>query len=818
MKAILKILILVSLVLAAQAPLSFSLEFTSDNDQPLIANLASMPLAFTQNRGQWDERVLFRAETGGVTFFFCENEVHYLFVREINQLAQVQSPRLADSPFDSMRPRHKIESVFINVQFIESNPNPQIVVKNRLSHNSNYFYGSDPAKWRSDVPNFSSIVYKDIYSGIDLEYYANGKSMKYDFLAGPGADISLIKLKYRGIENLSASESGDLRIQTSLGTVSEKSPYCYQQIDGHLTEIPCGYIIYSDSSFGFSLGQSVNSEHSIVIDPELVYATYLGGSGNDEGYAIALDSKGHAYVTGSTRSIDFPLAHPFDDSLGCYEDIFVTKISATGDQLIYSTFIGSADQNQGLDDGHDIKVDTHGNAYVTGYCGRDFPTLNAYDSTYNGHGEAYLLKLSAEGNSLIFNTYLGGASTDFGNGLFIDSFYNVYVTGHTTSSDFPTVNAYDASINDQNVSDGDVFISKFSAAGDSLIFSTFLGGNGYDTGLDLAADPSGNVYITGWTESTNFPVVMYYDSSLWGGSDAFVAKLSPGGDELIYSTYLVSRDEDSGTGIAVDQSGHAYVVGVTDSTGFPLSNAYDGSFGGELDAFLTKFALNGRSLVYSTYLGGFRREVAFDVCLDSIDCAYVTGYSGSSNFPIFNPYDGSISGCDVFITRFSVPGNNIMFSTFLGGSGFEEGHRIAVNDFGDIYVAGYTYSNDFYSPDAFDTTFDGFSDAFAARITMLVSPIADQDEVIPRGFTLIQNFPNPFNNSTSISYALPKDGQVSLKIYDILGRCIETIANESQAAGFYQYSWNSGSRASGLYFYRIVFGGLSETKKMVLLK
>jgi hypothetical protein len=278
----------------------------------IINNLNTQPLCFTQNNGQWGDKTLFKAEAGGATFYFCRDEVAYLFARDTGELEESVFPKIPGLPDKFNSPRYKKEAMLVKAQFVGANFNSEIVGEDRLSYDCNYFYGNDPGKWRTDVPSFSAITYKSIWPGIDLQYHGNGQSMKYDFIVNPGADISQIKIKYDGITNLGVTNQGDLEAQTRFGAIYEKIPQIYQEINGQKREISGQYILHESGIFGFDIEEGFNPAYPIIIDPELVYSTYLGGNDVDNGFAIALDRSGNAYVTGSAYSYDFPTVNPYE--------------------------------------------------------------------------------------------------------------------------------------------------------------------------------------------------------------------------------------------------------------------------------------------------------------------------------------------------------------------------------------------------------------------------------------------------------------------------------------------------------------------------
>ncbi|MCK4626235.1 MAG: SBBP repeat-containing protein [Phycisphaerae bacterium] len=717
----------------------------------ITRNIASMPLAFTENQGQWDERVLYRANAGGATMWFTADGAYYQFTRRIPNAHDTNPPQevghqgeareaglpvtlsgvegsgapqlavgserfsgrqMPSSAPDKMHQPDSIETMMIKASFVGANPDAAIEGIHAIEYKCNYFLGNDPDKWRTDVPNYQAIVYEEVYPGIDLKYYGNGKQMEYDFIVSPGADYSQIQVQYDGIRSLSISGSGELVVEIDWCKVTGLAPFVYQVRDGARKAIQGEYQLVSANSFSFVVGDAYDPNLPLVIDPvELTYSTFLGGMSDEWGLDIAIDGSGCAYVTGDTWSSDFPTQNAYDAGYSGNSDVFVTKLSAAGNALLYSTFLGGGS----VDYESDITVDGSGCAYVTGETwSSDFPTLNAYDSNHNGDWDAFVTKLSAAGNALLYSTFLGGASVDFSIDIAVDGSGCAYVTGRTESPDFPTQNAYDGSYNGYS----DVFVTKLSAAGNSLLYSTFLGGTSYNCGSGIAVDGSGCAYVSGDTWSSDFPTQNAYDSIYNdGGSDVFVTRLSTAGNSLLYSTFLGGTSADFGWGdIAVDGSGCAYVTGYTYSPDFPTQNAYDGSYNGYSDVFVTKLSATGNSLLYSTFLGGTNYDVARRIAIDNSGCAYVTGDTESPDFPTQNAYDASYNGDkDVFVTKFSAAGNLVLYSTFLGGASLDIGFSVAVNDSGCAYVTGYTASADFPTENPYQT-YQGDIDVFVTKL------------------------------------------------------------------------------------------------------
>ena len=437
-------------------------------------------------------------------------------------------------------------------------------------------------------------------------------------------------------------------------------------------------------------------------------------------------------MTGSTASNDFPFtAGAYDTSLGGSQDGFVAKFDPSqsgSNSLIYATYLGGTN---GADTGTGIAIDSSGNAYVTGNTlANDFPTLNAYDISLGGTSDGFFTKLNADGTALIYSSYLGGANGgEYGNSIAVDSSGNGYITGWTSSNDFPTVNAYDSTLGGFQ----DAFAAKFDpslSGAPSLIYSTYLGGvNGNETGLGIAVDSSGNGCLTGWTDSDDFPVTgSAYDGAFNGNTDAFITKLNSTGNGLLYSTYLgsvTSTITEWGDAIALDNADDIYITGYTQGLDFPTTiGAYDTSLGGTQDAFVAKLDpdLSGTSsLIYSTYLGGGDIERGYGIAVTATGIAAVTGYTDSSDFPLSpDAYDSTLGGSrDAFVATINADGSDLNYSTYLGGGSSDSANGVALDSSDDIYVVGYTQSGDFpTSATAYDTSLDGTRDAFVVKMTV----------------------------------------------------------------------------------------------------
>jgi hypothetical protein len=680
-----------------------------------------LPLYFVENKGQLDPKVRFYVKTSGQTLYFTDEGIVFDLLRGGGKATKGAEKGRQTTAV-------KTERLVFNLGF--ENARKGILIKglDRQDAGINYFVGNDRSKWKTGIPTYKSIIYQRVYKGIDLKVFGNGKDIEYEFIVNPGGNPDDILLTYNGIKGLATNGEGELLIATAFGELKETRPYIYQEIEGRRA-VNGSFEIRSGAgqsqtgkfSYGFQV-VSYNPSYPLIIDPTLSYSTYLGGSSNEVGKGIAVDSSGNAYVTGYTCSTDFPTQNPYQGTLGGCGNAFVTKLSSSGSTLAYSTYLGGS----GGDEGYGIAIDSSGNAYVTGYTrSTDFPTKNPYQGTWDGHFEdAFVTKLSSSGETLSYSTYLGGSSWDRGKGIAVDSSGNAYVTGRTSSSDFPTQNPYQGT----GAGDYDTFITKLSSSGSTLSYSTYLGGSDEDNGFGIAVDSSGNAYVTGWTESTDFPAKNPYQGTYGGYIDAFITKLSSSGSTLSYSTYLGGSSIDYGEGIAVDSSGNAYVTGWTRSTDFPTQNPYQGTLGGSygMDAFVTKleFSETTLSLSYSTYLGGADSDRGNGIAVDNSGNAYVTGWTDSAGFPTKNPYQGAkASFQDAFITKLSSSGETLSYSTYLGGSSDDYGNGIAVDSSGNAYVTGWTESTDFPTKNPYQGTYGGvYSDAFVTKLSDTASP------------------------------------------------------------------------------------------------
>lgn len=707
----------------------------------LVNTYGTLPLSFEANHGQSDSQVKFLSRTGGYSVFLTANEAVLRLEGEKTKIASAQHvsrPGMAAPKSGSV----------LRLKLRNANPAPKIVGMDELAGTSNYFIGNNPAKWRTNIPTYAKVKYERIYSGIDLVYYGNQRQLEFDFIVAPGADPRRIQFDVEGSQRLRRDEHGDLVLQMGPGEIRWHKPVAYQENNGTRQEIAAHYVITKPDRVGFEVAK-YDTSRPLYIDP-LFYSTYLGGSGGDGGNSIAVDSAGNAYVAGNTNSIDFPAANPLQSINAGNIDIFVAKLNPTGSALIYSTYFGGSEN----DFNPAIAVDSAGNAYVTGFTdSSNLPMINPLQpASGGGSSDAFVAKINPIGSALVYSTYLGGSSGDSGAGIAVDNVGDAYVTGSTSSTDFPTKNPLQPEYGGGYPYNSDAFVSKINAAGSAFVYSTYLGGSASDGGSSIAVDSVGDAYVTGHTGSFNFPVTPGAVQTACGDGnqywceargDAFVAQLTPTGSALVYSTYLGGHDLDRAYGIAVDSAGSAYVTGETYAIDFPTVNPLQPASGRPTDAFVSKLNPSGSALVYSTYLGGKGRyEGGGSIAVDSSGNAYVTGTTNSTNFPTVNALQPHYRGGDedAFVSRLNASGSALRYSSYLGGRGYDSGRGIAVDSSGNAYVTGITDAN-FPMMRPLQPANGGGGDAFVTKIDVRVPTT-----------TTLSSSPNPSIRGQAVTF------------------------------------------------------------------
>jgi hypothetical protein len=604
----------------------------------LAKSFGKLPLSFEPNAGQTDQRVRFLSRGKGYTLFLTGTE------------AVLASPKPAPTP--STAPTNRV----LRMKLVGANVHAAVSGAKELPGKSNYFIGKDPSKWRSNVPTYAQVRYRAVYPGVDLIYYGTqGGQLEYDFVVAPGANPSAIKL------NIAAD--------THNATHAER-------------HLPLRIAANGDLVVGAD-GTEIRMHKPVVYQNE----AEVTERGSENGRALR---EGHFVLT-SSNQVGFALG-PYDHA----KPLIIDPV------LSYSTYLGEGGGTFTI--AHGIVVDSSGNTYVTGSTNSaSFPTTpNSFQPVFGDGGDAFITKFAPSGSTLVYSTYLDGSDGAAGNGIAVDASGAVYVTGETSSTDFPTLNPIQAALAPGSTENA--FLTKLAPSGAALVYSTYYGGSGDTTALAIAVDASGDAYLTGRT-LTGFPVVNALQPTYGGDTDGFVAKFNAAGSAVVYATYLGGSGGDYGVSIAADSSGNAYVAGSTTSTDFPTVAPFQAANGTLLNqgtCFVAKLNATGSALVYSTYLGGSKSDLPNGIAVDGSGNAYVAGFTSSADFPTRNPLQATNlaapnQGNNGFVTKFNPAGSALVYSTYLGGSFTDQIDAIAIDSAGNVYVAGTTDSSDFPS-------------------------------------------------------------------------------------------------------------------------
>jgi hypothetical protein len=773
-------------------------------DTPRWKNaFAQLPMGFEENRGQAARDIKFVSHGSGYALSLAPQEVDIAVLR---RRAITASPLHRVAALRALREaRNAMKTTVIRMQLQGANPAPAIAANELLPGRSNYFIGSNRDKWVTDVPSFGRVKYSGIYRGVDLEFYGNQRHLEYDFTVAPGADPKVISLKIDGAQKLAIDSHGDLILHTADGDSKFQKPFVYQMIGAERREVAGNYVLASDNRVTFAVAKYDRSL-PLVIDPMLLhplltYSTFLGGTGDESGQGIAVDSNGNAFIAGSTSSTDFPPTTNVAPASGCG---FVTELNPTGTAQLYSSYLCGT---SGMDEAFGIALDPNGKVYVAGItASTDFPTtanaLIQSPLTTNPAGSAFLTKIdpTLSGKaSLLYSSYIGGTSGDLANAVAVDANGNAYIGGLTFSSPgapgsgkFTVTSGAVQATPANNVGTG--FLTRIdttqSGAG-SLIYSTYLGGNAVnianflqdfgDAVTGVAVDGANNAYLTGVTTSTNFPSVNGLPGTPIAANTqaaGFVTRIDTTKTTTApptYSTYLEGSTVDSGSAIALGPNNIAYVTGSTSSLDFPTTTGAfqtTGPANGVAFITLVDTTMSGNAAVtYSTFFGGTGSDNGFGIAVDGNANAYVVGTTASTDFPI-TPFALPATLPDPngspFVVKLSPKGKGTadrIYASYFGGTGdglpndADQGNAIAIDSHGNAYVTGITVSLDMpTTAGAFQTALKGASDAYVAKLP-LVLPVVVSPASLDFGTQLVgattasQTVTLTNNNATALAIA-----------------------------------------------------------------
>jgi len=728
---------------------------------------AQLPLGFEENRGQAAQEVKFVSHGSGYALSLAAQEVDIALLR---RKAMTASPLHRAAALRALREARKaLKTTVIRMQLEGANPSPAIAAADKLPGKSNYFVGNNPKNWVTDVPSYSRVKYSGIYPGVDVEFYGNQRRLEYDFTVAPGTDPRVIQLKLDGAEKLAINSHGDLILHLSEGDAEFQKPEIYQMVGAERREVAGNYALAPGNRVTFAVADYDRSL-PLVIDPLLSYSTYLGGTGDETGFGIAVDALGDAFIAGSTSSTDFPTAgHAFQSTAPATGCGFLTELNPAGTSQLYSSYLCGT---SGLDEAFAVALDPSGKVYIAGTTSStDFPTMNGLTTPgTNPVGSAFVTKidpLAATGPlSLVYSSYVGGTNGDFANAVAADAAGNAYVGGQTFSDPgaagsggFPvTAGAFQGTSADASLGTGFLARIDTTQTGNAgLIYSTYLGGNGANNGFlgfgdaisGVAADGSNNAYVVGSTSSTDFPVM----NALQGTANpanmdgaGFIARIDTAkanAMSLAYSSYLQGSTFDAALAVALGPNNVAYVTGTTDSLDFATTaGAFQttGNANGVVFVTLIDTTMSGASsLKYSTFFGGSGSDTGFGIRADGNGNAYVGGTTASGDFPITPlalPSTIPNGNGTPFVVKLSPSGNGAadrIYASYVGGSGdgadADQGFAIAIDATGNAYITGATSSSDMpTTTGAFQPALSGTSDAFVAKLPLLlpvvVSPLS----------------------------------------------------------------------------------------------
>jgi len=764
---------------------------SSSHNPSFAEGYGNLPLRFEPNNGQSPRSVMFLCRGATSSLFFTKTEAILMMPVLDRHKEELKQPPAF--PFRSRAAFSRPERVAVlRLSFLDTSPKAEVSGIGKLRSVSNYFIGNDPTGWRAGIQNFARVHYAGLYKGVDVTFYGQHRSLEFDMVVAPRASANVIQMRLEVAEHLAIATNGDLLIGTAAGEIRLERPIVFQRADGSRKPVRGEYCLRGPNEIGVRLGPYDHSR-PVVIDPVLSYSTFLGGVGGSTAFAVFADAQGNAYVAGSAQD-GFPttsgVIQPNFGGNGSQFNVnaFVSKLNADGTGLIYSTYLGGTIPSGAAfagDTAFGVTADTDGNAYLTGTTSSpNFPVVNAFQSTLKGSNNAFVAKVNPTGTGIVYSTFLGGSGTDIAEGIGLDSSGNAYITGDTSSTDFPTLNAFQSVMHSQ----GTTFVTKIAPSGSSLVYSTYLGGSSGETAAALAIGSLGNAYVTGTTTSVDFPTTngaFQPASKAPQVQNVFFSKLSLSGNALAYSTLFggSALTAASPMGIALDAQEAVYLTGWADASNnapsdFPTTTgvlqptlpAGDGGI------FVLKIYPRGQGtsdLAYSTFLGSNSTkgvgELTTGIVVDPSGNVVVTGRTPAPNFPVTpgafqTTLKSTAGGFNAFVSRLNPTASTLLYSTYLGGSIEDQARAISMDPQGNVYVAGQALSTDFpTTPNAFQTTHlapSGGGDAFVAKFAIgavvAVTPTSiDFGNQLLQQPTVVQTITVTNNSSAILTFSAP---------------------------------------------------------------
>jgi hypothetical protein len=701
----------------------------------MFKKAAVIQLPFIENLGQIkNESVRFYANTfAGTVHITDKGDIVYNFLKtdggSQNKDVRQEHPGSLD---------RSIVKGYAIKETIEGIENSDIDGIDATATRVNYFKGNKE-DWTSNITTWNKVSFGKVYSNIDMELRAYGNNVEKLFTVHPKGKVSDIKMRVEGTEGIFVNRNGELEIETELGNIIMTKPEAYQEIGGKMVQIAVNYVTSDkklpghDSKFtyGFKVGEYDRTKN-LVIDP-LLASSFAGGSYDDMGGSVAIDSSGNVFVAGYTNSSNYPtITGAYDVSYNGDKDIFILKLNNTLGTLMASTYIGGSNNDRAFS----MAIDTSGNVFISGYTySSNYPaTPGAYDTSRNDtvFCDVFISKLDNTLSTLLASTFIGGRFYDSASSIIIEPSGNVLITGYTMSVNYPTTSgAYDNAHNDSG--QNDVFISKLNSTLSTLLASTFVGGNAGDSAEALVVDPSGNIFITGTTWSSDFPTTPgAYDPYYSAEGDAFVSKFNSTLSSLLASTFIGGVSTNYGYDIAIDQSGNILVTGETyafPTPDFPVTTgAYDTSPNGKGDVFISKLNSTLNTLLASTLIGGVLNDNVRSMSIDQSGDVVIAGYSESGNYPTTpEAYDPSHNGgYDFYVSKLNSALNILQYSTYIGGTDADYAYSMAIDTAGDVFIVGSSNSAGYpTTPEAYDTTYTGGTDIIISKLSFV--SYADND-------------------------------------------------------------------------------------------